>query len=76
MVFIFGIFTKKHEPVSDEGLEIISDEDLQNGNVRIGDLVKVTGGCPRFPGDECYLVGEYKSVVFEYYGELYYRIVV
>lgn len=72
MVSIFGVFTKRGAPV--EPL-IISSEKLDDGSARIGDLVEVSGGCPRFPGDECNLVGGYKSVVCEYKGELYYRIV-
>lgn len=72
MVFIFGVFSRRGAPV--EPL-IISSEKLQDGSARIGDLVQVVGGCPRFPGDECDLVGGYKSVVCEFKGELYYRIV-
>lgn len=72
MVFIFGIFTRRGAPV--EPL-IVSTEKLQDGSARIGDLVEVVGGCPRFPGDACDLVGGYKSVVIEYHGELYYRII-
>lgn len=72
MVFIFGTFSRKKPPVEPR---IIASSALHTADVRVGDLLEVSGGCPRFPGDECDLVGGYKSVVCEYKGELYYRII-
>lgn len=71
MGFIFGRFIKRES----ETPRVISEDQLRAGEARVGDLVEFAGGCPRFPGDKCDLVGGYKSVIYEYKGELYYRII-
>jgi hypothetical protein len=68
-MFVYGIYSRRPRP------QIITDQQLASGDVRIGDLIPLTNGTPRFPGDECYLVGGRRSVVWLYHGELYYRIV-
>lgn len=68
-MFLFGRFTRKKEP------RIASSAQLESGDVYIGDLVLVTGGCPRYPGDRCELIGDHDSIVCSYKGELYYKIV-
>lgn len=71
MVFIFGIHIRRRgaKPVEPR---IITELD---SDTRIGDLIAVTGGCPRYPGDRCDLVGGHTSVVIEYNHTLYYKIV-
>lgn len=54
---------------------IINTEQLHTEDVRIGDLVLFVGGCPRFPGDRCDLVGGHSAVICEYKGELYYKVI-
>lgn len=70
-MFMFGVFRKRGIP----NVDIVSDEDLQDGSARVGDLARVIGGCPRYPGDRVDLVGGYKAVVVEYNLELFYCIV-
>jgi hypothetical protein len=78
---IFGRFIKSQciQPrlVDDSELDarIITDQQLRDRDVRVGDLVLFVGGCPRVPGDRCDLVGGYKSVICEYGGELYYKVI-
>jgi hypothetical protein len=72
VAFIFGVLSRKGPPVDPK---IIDAKSLVDGNARIGDLVELVGGCPRFPGDACDLVGGYKSVVCVFNNSLYYRIV-
>jgi hypothetical protein len=54
---------------------IINDDDLLYGRAQPNDLVLVDGGCPRYIGDECDLLGGYKSVVIAHDGQLYYNII-
>lgn len=68
---MFGMFSKRRTPPGD----IVSDDALQDGTARIGDLVAFVGGCPRYPGDRVNLVGGYKAVIVEFNMELYYCIV-
>jgi hypothetical protein len=54
---------------------IVNHIQLMHHEAVVGDLVPFIGGCPRIPGDQCDLVGGYKSVICEYRGEIYYKIV-
>jgi len=71
MLIMFGRFLRR--PVEEP--RIITSAQFLDGDVRVGDLLEVVGGCPRFPGDQCDLIGNHKSIVREYKGELYYTIV-
>lgn len=71
MSFIFGRFVKRGCSTP----RIVESTALISSDARVGDLVRLIGGCPRFPGDRCDLVGGYTSVVCEYKGELFYKII-
>lgn len=71
MFMLFGRFIRRTQSEP----RILTDQQFRDGDMSVGDLLPVTGGCPRFPGDGCTLIGGHDSTVCSFKGELYYKIV-